>query len=108
MKCENTPGSYLCVEGCEPGYIWSLKQGECRDIDECSLHKHNCTHGHRCENMPGSFRCIRERNCGTGYQVDPITQTCIGKTRFLFLLLIEFLFLKILMNVNKILMNAGK
>ncbi len=24
-------------------------------------------------------RCIRERNCGTGYQVDPVTQTCIGK-----------------------------
>lgn len=23
--------------------------------------------------------CIRERNCGTGYQVDPVTQTCIGK-----------------------------
>jgi len=80
MKCENTPGSYHCVEGCELGYTWSLKQGECRDIDECALHKHNCTHGHRCENMPGSFRCIRERNCGTGYQVDPITQTCIGKT----------------------------
>ncbi len=24
-------------------------------------------------------RCIRERNCGTGYQVDPVTQTCMGK-----------------------------
>ena len=24
-------------------------------------------------------RCIRERNCGTGYQVDPTTQTCKGK-----------------------------
>lgn len=24
-------------------------------------------------------RCIRERNCGTGYQVDPVTQTCVGK-----------------------------
>ncbi|CAF0778410.1 unnamed protein product [Adineta steineri] len=77
MKCENTPGSYRCVEGCDPGYIWSLKQGECRDIDECALSRHNCSYGHRCENMPGSYRCIRERNCGTGYQVDPITQTCI-------------------------------
>ncbi len=56
MKCENTPGSYQCIEGCEPGYTWSLKQGECADIDECALHKDNCTHGHRCENMPGSFR----------------------------------------------------
>ena len=24
-------------------------------------------------------RCIRERNCGTGYQVDPVTQTCVGE-----------------------------
>ena len=24
-------------------------------------------------------RCIRERNCGTGYQVDPTTQTCVGR-----------------------------
>jgi hypothetical protein len=56
MKCENTPGSYQCIEGCESGYTWSLKQGECADIDECALHKDNCTHGHRCENMPGSFR----------------------------------------------------
>ena len=30
MKCENTPGSYRCIEGCEPGYQWSLKNGECR------------------------------------------------------------------------------
>jgi hypothetical protein len=30
IKCENTPGSYRCVEGCDPGYTWSLKQGECR------------------------------------------------------------------------------
>ncbi|CAF3619463.1 unnamed protein product [Adineta steineri] len=90
MMCKNTPGSFQCIEGCEFGYIWSMKYGQCRDIDECAILKHNCTHGHRCENMPGSFRCIRERNCGTGYQVDPVTQTCM------------------LMNVNRILMNAGK
>ncbi len=28
-------------------------------------------------------RCIRERNCGTGYQVDPVTQTCVGKNEIL-------------------------
>ncbi|CAF3746285.1 unnamed protein product [Rotaria sordida] len=77
MTCENTPGSFRCVEGCEFGYAWSIKHRTCRDIDECALYKHNCTFGHRCENMPGSFRCIRERNCGTGYQVDPVTQTCV-------------------------------
>ncbi|UJR26258.1 hypothetical protein I4U23_007598 [Adineta vaga] len=76
MMCKNTPGSFRCIDGCEIGYTWSIKHGQCRDIDECAIHKHNCTFGHRCENMPGSFRCIRERNCGTGYQVDSITQTC--------------------------------
>lgn len=30
MKCENTPGSYRCIDGCEPGYTWSIKHGECR------------------------------------------------------------------------------
>ncbi|CAF1275455.1 unnamed protein product [Rotaria magnacalcarata] len=77
MQCENTPGSFRCIEGCEHGYTWSIKHGACRDIDECALNKHNCIFGHRCENMPGSYRCIRERNCGTGYQVDPVTQTCV-------------------------------
>jgi hypothetical protein len=30
MTCENTPGSFRCVEGCESGYIWSTKHGQCR------------------------------------------------------------------------------
>lgn len=30
IKCENTPGSYRCIEGCEPGYTWAIKHGECR------------------------------------------------------------------------------
>ncbi len=35
-------------------------------------------------------RCIRERNCGTGYQVDPITQTCVGeRTREILYLFID-------------------
>jgi len=32
MKCENTPGSYRCVEGCDPGYTWSIKHAECRGM----------------------------------------------------------------------------
>lgn len=73
MKCENTPGSFRCIEGCDEGYTWSMKHRQCRgkfklgwdfdlmdlfrvDLDECAVHKHNCTFGHRCENMPGSFR----------------------------------------------------
>jgi hypothetical protein len=34
--------------------------------------------GMRCENYPGSFRCIREKPCGTGYQVNVYTQDCEG------------------------------
>lgn len=30
MKCENTPGSYRCIEGCDEGYIWSIKHRQCR------------------------------------------------------------------------------
>lgn len=30
MQCENTPGSFRCIEGCEQGYIWSMKYGQCR------------------------------------------------------------------------------
>lgn len=73
MKCENTLGSYKCVEGCDTGYTWSIKYAECRgtlclflieinsslmslDNDECATNSHNCTLGHRCENMPGSYR----------------------------------------------------
>ncbi|CAF1382715.1 unnamed protein product, partial [Didymodactylos carnosus] len=32
MKCENIPGSYICVEGCKPGYRWNQKYEECRGI----------------------------------------------------------------------------
>lgn len=30
MKCENTPGSYRCIEGCDEGYMWSIKHRQCR------------------------------------------------------------------------------
>ena len=33
MKCENTPGSFRCIEGCEAGYTWSIKHGQCRGKD---------------------------------------------------------------------------
>ncbi len=37
MKCENTPGSFRCIEGCELGYTWSIKHGQCRgkNIFDC-------------------------------------------------------------------------
>ena len=30
MLCENTPGSFRCTEGCQIGYTWSIKHGQCR------------------------------------------------------------------------------
>ena len=56
------------------------------------------------------WRCIRERNCGTGYQVDPVTQTCVGKERNLekIFIFIYWLVSKMWTNVNRIFMNVGK
>ena len=34
MKCENSPGSYQCIEGCNLGYVWSIRHGECRGKTE--------------------------------------------------------------------------
>ena len=53
-------------------------------------------------------RCIRERNCGTGYQVDPVTQTCVGKRDILTRKSIVNSIRKMWMNANKILTNVGK
>lgn len=53
-------------------------------------------------------RCIRERNCGTGYQVDPVTQTCAGKRNILQRKSIVNSIRKMWMNANKISTNVGK
>lgn len=54
------------------------------------------------------IRCIRERNCGTGYQVDPDTQTCMGRSTYSDSLFDNCIDLQMWMNANKILMNVGK
>jgi hypothetical protein len=40
MKCENTPGSFRCIEGCEFGYTWSIKHGQCRGKYTYYYHHH--------------------------------------------------------------------
>ncbi|KAI0981542.1 hypothetical protein GJ496_005296 [Pomphorhynchus laevis] len=62
---------------CSTGFSWNIKNQECRDIDECSLQIHNCSHGYRCDNTNGGFKCVRERHCGTGYTVQHETQGCV-------------------------------
>ncbi|XP_064612337.1 uncharacterized protein LOC135476257 [Liolophura sinensis] len=59
--CIDTPGSYRCQ--CMAGY--KEEDGQCRDIDECSLGGiYNCTQD--CQNTMGSFQCT----CAPGYQGD--------------------------------------
>ena len=43
------------------------------DIDECADPALGCVEG--CVNIPGSYTC----HCPTGYEFEPISQTCIGR-----------------------------
>lgn len=57
--------SLLLCYSCLPGY--ELRpDGACRDIDECLLGQHACSH--LCENIPGSYRC----RCQAGFSGDPL------------------------------------
>lgn len=44
------------------------------DIDECSTTRHSCDSTQDCYNVIGSYRCI----CKSGFQLDPITNACLG------------------------------
>lgn len=58
--CRNTIGSFKCE--CQPGY--TLRDGVCRDVDECSRPRPACRNG-TCENLPGSYRC----RCDDGFKL---------------------------------------
>lgn len=45
------------------------------DIDECYGDQSPCNSNQNCFNMPGSFRC----ECKVGFNLDPITNACVGK-----------------------------
>lgn len=49
------------------------------DIDECQLSA-RCPLSARCVNTYGSYRCIPSTSCPQGYEIDPVTQTCVGKS----------------------------
>ncbi|PNI84256.1 LTBP2 isoform 5, partial [Pan troglodytes] len=64
-KCENSPGSYRCVLGCQPGFHMA-PNGDCIDIDECANDTMCGSHGF-CDNTDGSFRCL----CDQGFEISP-------------------------------------
>lgn len=49
------------------------------DIDECKQ-SGICPLSARCVNTYGSYRCIPSTSCPQGHEIDPVTQTCVGKS----------------------------
>ncbi|KAM6202656.1 latent-transforming growth factor beta-binding protein 2 [Rhynchocyon petersi] len=70
-RCENSPGSFRCVLGCQPGFHMT-PTGDCIDIDECANDTVCGTHGF-CDNSEGSFRCI----CDQGFETSPSGWDCV-------------------------------
>ncbi|XP_073923640.1 latent-transforming growth factor beta-binding protein 2 isoform X2 [Castor canadensis] len=70
-RCENSPGSYRCVLGCQPGF-YMAPTGDCIDIDECANDTVCGNHGF-CDNMDGSFRCL----CDQGFETSPSGWDCV-------------------------------
>ncbi|KAK2825645.1 hypothetical protein Q7C36_019572 [Tachysurus vachellii] len=71
-RCENTVGSFRCVQQivCPSGY--QLRNDLCEDTDECETGVHRCGEGQICHNIPGTYRC----DCHPGYQYDMYRRTC--------------------------------
>ncbi|XP_051833562.1 latent-transforming growth factor beta-binding protein 2 [Antechinus flavipes] len=70
-RCENSPGSYRCIMGCQPGFHMTPTE-DCIDIDECANETLCGNHGF-CDNTDGSFRCL----CDRGYEVSPSGWDCV-------------------------------
>ncbi|CAO2586923.1 Latent-transforming growth factor beta-binding protein 2 [Lemmus lemmus] len=70
-RCENSPGSYRCVLGCQPGF-YMAPTGDCIDIDECANDTVCGNHGF-CDNTDGSFRCL----CDQGFETSPSGWECV-------------------------------
>eukprot|EP00070_Physeter_catodon_P025559 XP_023989206.1 latent-transforming growth factor beta-binding protein 2 isoform X3 [Physeter catodon] len=70
-RCENSPGSYRCVPGCQPGFHLA-PTGDCADIDECANDTMCGSHGF-CDNTDGSFRCL----CDQGFETSPSGWDCV-------------------------------
>ncbi|PZC70341.1 hypothetical protein B5X24_HaOG205999 [Helicoverpa armigera] len=97
--CENTIGGYSCggVTGnpinlstsprthvedrCPPGFKVGL-HGECEDVDECAVNKHDCNLlSQFCINTHSSFYCQDKvsKHCPPGFKIDSNTNKCGGK-----------------------------
>ncbi|EPY81363.1 latent-transforming growth factor beta-binding protein 2-like protein [Camelus ferus] len=70
-SCENSPGPYRCVLGCQPGFHVAPTR-DCIDIDECANDTVCGNHGF-CDNTDGSFRCL----CDQGFETSPSGWDCI-------------------------------
>ncbi|XP_021535463.1 latent-transforming growth factor beta-binding protein 2 isoform X4 [Neomonachus schauinslandi] len=80
-RCENSPGSYRCVLGCQPGFHMA-PAGDCiaglaqklkrNDIDECANDTLCGSHGF-CDNTDGSFRCL----CDQGFETSSSGWDCV-------------------------------
>lgn len=74
--CFNKPGSYECVNNtCDPGFQMSdgfFGGYRCKDIDECSEGRDNCTEAADCVNVEGSFKC----ECKKGFKQNDATGIC--------------------------------
>uniref|UniRef100_A0A8C5KW74 Latent-transforming growth factor beta-binding protein 2 n=1 Tax=Jaculus jaculus TaxID=51337 RepID=A0A8C5KW74_JACJA len=70
-RCENSPGSYRCVQVCQPGF-YLAPTGDCIDIDECANDTVCGSHGF-CDNTDGSFRCL----CDQGFETSPSGWDCV-------------------------------
>nr|XP_045757191.1 latent-transforming growth factor beta-binding protein 2 isoform X3 [Mirounga angustirostris] len=70
-RCENSPGSYRCVLGCQPGFHMA-PAGDCIDIDECANDTLCGSHGF-CDNTDGSFRCL----CDQGFETSSSGWDCV-------------------------------
>uniref|UniRef100_A0A8C0SBS6 Latent transforming growth factor beta binding protein 2 n=1 Tax=Canis lupus familiaris TaxID=9615 RepID=A0A8C0SBS6_CANLF len=70
-RCENSPGSYRCVLGCQPGFHMA-PTGDCIDIDECANDTMCGSHGF-CDNTDGSFRCL----CDQGFETSSSGWDCV-------------------------------
>ncbi|XP_034499090.1 latent-transforming growth factor beta-binding protein 2 isoform X2 [Ailuropoda melanoleuca] len=73
-RCENSPGSYRCVLGCQPGFHMA-PTGDCIDIDECANDTMCGSHGF-CDNTDGSFRCL----CDQGFETSSSGWDCVGQS----------------------------
>lgn len=82
-SCENTMGSYTCIDGvknkpldCPKGYHYKPSIESCTDIDECATGQDNCNRDSQiCINMQGGFTCqnkASKNTCPAGFKINLI------------------------------------